>query len=171
MDNSKSSLAVLAICVDTRSLPYNAHLSWQDSPPTGLRRSLADRLRWRSDVSPGGFKFRPPSPFQPTETLREFADPRFDIMEANSAADALALLRILRFDLGLIGADTLGKSVPSLLRKIQVASPGTRCIVVSSAIDERREQSIREAGVLAILDAPLPYTQLCDVVTQLAAGR
>ena len=94
-----------------------------------------------------------------------------DIMEAHSAADALALLRILRFDLAAIGGDALGTAVPPLLKKIQEVSPGTRCIVVSSAMDERHERSVREAGVLAILDAPLPFAQLRDVVSHLATVR
>jgi hypothetical protein len=173
MEGLNPSLAVLAICLDPRSLSYNAHLCWQNTAGEQLPQSLAERLTWRSDVSadPARVRARDRSPMRKGNESRRISEPSFDIMEAGSAADALSLLRLLRFDLSLIGADTLGATVPSLLRQIQVVSPGTRCVVVSSAMDERREQSIREAGVLAILDAPLPLNQLRDVVCQLVASR
>jgi hypothetical protein len=173
MDDLNSPVAVLAICLETQSLSYNARLSWQDTPGSELPGSLAERLTWRTDVSMNWphFLFRSRAAKRVSNSRRPIAQPSFDIMEAGSATDALSLLRLLRFDLSLIGADALGAAVPSLLKQIQVVSPGTRCVVVSSPIDERQEQSIREAGVLAILDAPLPLNQLRDVVCQLAAGR
>jgi hypothetical protein len=173
MDELNSSVAVLAICLDTQSLSYNARFSLQDTPGRELPRSLVERLTWRSDRSTGPSHFQSRNRFAKGVGNRQrlIAQPSFDIMEAGSAADALSLLRLLRFDLGLIGADTLGAAVPSLLKQIQVVSPGTRCVVVSSEIDQRREQSIREAGVLAILDAPLPLNQLREVVCQLVASR
>jgi DNA-binding NtrC family response regulator len=92
-------------------------------------------------------------------------------MDAHSADDALELLHILRFDLVILGEDRLGDAVPALLKRIQIISSGTRCIVVSSRMDERRERAIRQAGAMAILDAPLPFARLRDVVGHVAAGR
>lgn len=169
MDKSISSPAVLAICLDLQSSSYKERLPWQNHLPEGLPHSLADRLTWSADVIPEDRPSRPRAPMRASNG--RYANSNLDIMEAQSPEDALALLRILRFDLAAIGGDTLGAAVPSLLRQIQDVSPGTRCIVVSSTMDERRERSVREAGVLAILDAPLPFAQLRDVVSHLAASR
>jgi hypothetical protein len=171
MNGSVLSPAVLAICLDSRSLPHNARFPWQNHLPVSLPRSLADRLTWSADVSAGEPRSRSRSPMRSDNGARRFANSGVDIMEAHSSADALALLRILRFDLAVVGGDVLGTAVPALLKQIQIVSPGTRCIVVSSTMDERSERSVREAGVLAILDAPLPFDQLRDVVSHLAVGR
>ncbi len=168
MDTSVLSPAILAICLDLRSLSYKADQSWAEDARDPLPRSLAERMTWNADVATGGSRSRSRSKSRPASAAGRFADAGLNIMQAESATDALALLRVLRFDLGLIGADTLGMSVPSLLRQIQIVSPGTRCIVVSSTMDQPSERSIREAGVLAILDAPLPVDQLRDVVSHLA---
>lgn len=161
------SPAVLAVCLDLQSLADKAQYPKRRFLRDGLPRS--ERLTWNANAVP-------PDSGDPSDSARSagpvlFGDVGLDIMEAHSPADALSLLRIMRFDLGLIGGDALGPVVPSLLRQIQVVAPGLKCIVLSSDMDDRRERSIREAGVLAIFDTPMAFAHLRDVANHVAAAR
>jgi len=156
--------------MEPKLLPDTPRYSWDEPPMDGLPISLAERLTWTSDVSPDRSQVRS-GKTRPPQRQRRADDAGLDIMDAHSAADALELLHILRFDMVIVGEDRLGEAVPALLKRIQLVSPGTRCIVVSSRMDERRERAIRQAGAMAILEAPLPFARLRDVVGHVAAGR
>jgi hypothetical protein len=163
------SPAVLAVCLDLRSLADKAPYPKRRFLRNGFPRSLGERLTWNADAVPSDSGDASESARGAGPAL--FGDVGLDIMEAHSPADALSLLRIMRFDLGLIGADALGPVVPSLLEQIRIVAPGLKCIVVSSDMDDRRERSIREAGVLAIFEAPMAFAHLREVANHLVAAR
>jgi hypothetical protein len=161
MDNSLLPPAIITICLDSQSLSDMVRYAWDAPPADGLPLSLARRLAWTSD--------RPTH--VPPAREDQLDPPHADIMDAGSPEDAIELLRVLRFDLAVLGEERLGDAVPAVLKEIKLISPATRCIVVTSTVDAARERAIREAGVLAVLDAPLAFSQLRDVVGHVAAAR
>ena len=161
MDKSFLPPAILTICLDLQSLSDTVRYAWDVPPATGLPLSLAKRLTWTGD-----HRAHPPGIHEDRLAL-----PHADIMDARSPEDAMELLRVLRFDLAVLGEERLGDAVPAILKEIKLISPDTRCIVVASSGDAARERAIREAGVLAVLDAPMAFSQLRDVVGHVAAIR
>jgi hypothetical protein len=170
MDKSPLPPAIIAICLDLQSLSDTVRYAWDRPAAESLPLSLSKRLTWTHWLSPDRSEFQSGT-VRHTVRHGRFEPSPLDIMDVASARDALELLRLLRFDLAVLGEGQLGDAVPALLGEIKLVSPHTRCIVLTAAMDERRERAIREAGVLAILDAPLPFAQLCDVAGHVMAAR
>jgi hypothetical protein len=170
MDKSIFPPAIITICLDLQSLSDTVRCSWDRVPADGLPLSLARRMSWTAEVAPDRSENQSATA-RPSERESRLDFSHLDVMDTRSSEDALELLRLLRFDLAILGEEQLGDAVPSVLREIRIVSPETRCIVVTAAMDERRERAIREAGVLAILDAPLPLARLCDVVGHVSAAN
>jgi len=161
--------AVLAICLDLQSLPDRQHLFWRDQAVHDMPPALAGRLAW-------GIDFQNTPPRSPSrwrhgthDDLRNLAQGGLDITSVRSGIDAIKMLRLLRFDLALIGADHVAMDVPTLLEQLRLAAPGLKCAVVSATMSQSQEQSIREAGVVAVLDAPLSLAELHALASAVAA--
>jgi CheY-like chemotaxis protein len=161
--------AVLTICLDLQSLPGNQHLFWRDQAVPDLPLSLAQRLTWGANFWNTRPRSRPRWRRGANGDPFRFADTGLDITAAHCAADAIELLRVLQFDLALIGADDVGMDVPPLLEQLRRAAPSLKCAVVSATLSEAQEQSVREAGVVAVLDAPLSLAQLHELASVVAA--
>jgi CheY-like chemotaxis protein len=162
--------AVLTICLDLQSLPDSQHLSWRDQAVRDLPPTLARRLTWGIDFQNPRPRTRPRWRPGAEDDRLDLGHSGLDITSVHRGADAIKLLRVLRFDLALIGADHIDGDMPPLLEQMRLAAPGIKCAVVSAVMSQSQEQSIREAGVVAVLDAPLSLARLHELAS-VVAGR
>jgi hypothetical protein len=72
---------------------------------------------------------------------------------AGSAREAFELLRVLRFDLVLVGRNLPDHSLWRFIREVQSVWPWQRWALVASCISEREEREARMLGVAQIIGA------------------
>lgn len=82
-----------------------------------------------------------------------FSDEALTIHRANAARSAMEMLRMVDFDLLLVGPDLADGSIWDFVRRARMARPRQRWAMVGSNITEQDEIAARTLGVTCIFDS------------------
>src|SRR3954469_1489694 len=100
-----------------------------------------------------------------------FQDPQVDLVTADTGGRAIELLRMLKFDLVVIGQQLADMPVWNLVQRIRISMPGQKWAFVGKEIGPREEVMARSMGVVGVFDAEADWSSLLDVATQIHQRR
>lgn len=95
------------------------------------------------------------------------ATQQYDLRVADSGRQALAMLRLMYFDLLLVGDQVPDMSVWSLIRTIRMCWPQQRWALVASHITPREEIVARSLGALMVIESVPNCSRLHELAASL----
>jgi len=90
-----------------------------------------------------------------------------DLITADTGGRAIELLRMLKFDLVVIGQQLADMPVWNLVQRMRLAMPGQKWAFVGKEIAPREEVMARSLGVVGVFDAEADWSELLHVATQI----
>ena len=90
-----------------------------------------------------------------------------DLMTADTGGRAIELLRMLKFDLVVIGQQLADMPVWNLVQRMRMAMPGQKWAFVGREIPPREEVMARSLGVVGVFDADADWSELLHVATRI----
>jgi DNA-binding response OmpR family regulator len=90
-----------------------------------------------------------------------------DLMTADTGGRAIELLRMLKFDLVVIGQQLADMPVWNLVQRIRLAMPGQKWAFVGKEIGPREEVLARSLGVIGVFDSEADWSELLHVAAQI----
>jgi len=90
-----------------------------------------------------------------------------DLMTADTGGRAIELLRMLKFDLVVIGQQLADMPVWNLVQRIRLAMPGQKWAFVGKEIGPREEVLARSLGVVGVFDSEADWSELLHVAAQI----
>ena len=96
-----------------------------------------------------------------------FQHPQVDLMTAETGGRAIELLRMLKFDLVVIGQKLADMPVWNLVQRMRMAMPNQKWAFVGRGIGTREEVMARSLGVVGVFDADADWSELLHVAAQI----
>jgi hypothetical protein len=90
-----------------------------------------------------------------------------DLMTAETGGRAIELLRMLKFDLVVIGQQLADMPVWNLVQRMRMTMPGQKWAFVGREIGSREEIMARSLGVVGVFDADADWSELLHVATRI----
>jgi DNA-binding response OmpR family regulator len=90
-----------------------------------------------------------------------------DLITADTGGRAIELLRMLKFDLIVIGQKLTDMPVWNLVQRIRMTMPGQKWAFVGRDIDQREEVMARSLGVVGVFDAESDWNELLLVADRI----
>lgn len=84
-----------------------------------------------------------------------------------SARQAIEMLRLLRFDLVLVGLRTPDMSAWQFVQRLRLGWPGQKWALVAGSLRTSEELNARSLGALVIFDEPADWTAIAEVARAL----
>lgn len=106
------------------------------------------------------------------KAVGEVSGNRASLAEVDGAREALALLRVVPFDLVAVGTALSDVSASEFAERLQRAKPWQKWLMVSDeALSVEDEAELRSLGALAILDGPDAWRDVVEVARRLRSKR
>ena len=105
-------------------------------------------------------------------TVGDLSGDRASLAEVSTAREALALLRVVPFDLVAVGDAVGGATMVEFAQRLHQAKPWQKWLMVSDqALDADDEVTLRSLGAIAILDGPDAWQDVVRVARRLRRSR
>lgn len=93
--------------------------------------------------------------------------PQVDLVTADTGVRAIELLRMLKFDLVVIGQQLADMPVWNLVKRIRMTLPRQKWAFVGRDIGQREEVMARSMGVVGVFDADADWSELLHVAARI----
>jgi hypothetical protein len=93
--------------------------------------------------------------------------PQVDLMTADTGGRAIELLRMLKFDLVVVGERLADMPVWNLVQRIRMTMPGQKWALVARNLGPREEVMARSLGVVGVFDADQDWSELMHVADRI----
>lgn len=106
------------------------------------------------------------------KAVGELSGHRASLAEVDGGREAMALLRVVPFDLVAVGTTLNDVSATEFAEKLQRFKPWQKWLMVSDeALDAEDEAAFRSLGAVAVLDGPDAWRDVMEVARKLRRSR
>ena len=106
------------------------------------------------------------------KAVGDVAEHRASISEVDGAREALALVRVMPFDLVAVGNGLCDATATEFAQKLRRAKPWQKWLMVSDeALGVDEEAELRQLGAIAVLDGPEAWRDVLEVARRLRLKR